>query len=56
MGRMEHDAPIAPQTLIPVEPHGGIDDEQLANVRVDGPEPDDTDPIAPDPETDIDGD
>ncbi len=53
---MEHEPAIAPDTLKPVEAHGDIDDSELANVRVDGPEIDDTVPILPDPDVDIDED
>ena len=48
---MEHD-PIAPDTLKPVVAHGDVTEEELENVRVDGPEPPagDERPVPPDAE------
>jgi len=53
---MERDTTISPETLRPVEPHGSVPDEELENVRIDGPEFDEALPIAPNPEVEIDGD
>lgn len=53
---MEHEATIAPDTLKPVEPHGHVDDAELQDVRIDGPEIDDSGPLAPDPKVEIDED
>jgi len=53
---MEHEATIAPDTLKPVEPHGHVDDADLQDVRIDGPEMDDSVPVLPDPKVEIDED
>ncbi len=52
----EREPLIAPDTLAPVVPHGDVDDDELANVRIDGPEPVDADPVVPDPAVEIDED